>query len=205
MEKKPILFEEDRSTWRLPKPTPRTSKGDAMQISALQSLSVSGQQVNAANNGMAQFKKNFDAIGDALESGDLPAAKKAYEQLQTSAPSKGDGNDPMGKMMKALGEAIESGDLDAAKEQYAKIKEEMAKNPPGGKGSRGGKGGAAPAGGSSSEDSYDVRDANKDGTVSMAEQIAYDLKQQQAKANDEAQSTATETGDTVQESIDVQA
>jgi hypothetical protein len=178
-----------------------------MQISALQSLSVSGQQVNAANNGMAQFKKSFDAIGSALDSGDLSAAKKAFEQLQSNAPSNSDGNDPMGKMMKALGEAIDSGDLDAAKEQYAKIKEEMAKNPPpGGKGGpRGGKGGAAPAGGSSSKDSYDVRDTNKDGKVTMAEQLAYDLKQQEAKANDEAQSTAAETDAAAQESIDVQA
>jgi hypothetical protein len=180
--------------------------------SALQSLSVSGQQVSE-NNSMAKLKKDFEAIGAALDAGDLTAAKKAYAQLQSDAPSKTDGTDPIGKMMKALGEAINSGDLDSAQKQYAKIKEELSKNPPGGQGNgSGGAKGAPPAGGSSSNDIYDVRDTNKDGTVSTQEQLAYDLKH---PANMVTNSTTTQTSasssnnsssnNTVGESIDIQA
>jgi hypothetical protein len=181
-----------------------------MKISALQSLSVSGQQASA-NGSMAKFKKNFEAIGAALDAGDLTAAKKAYAQLQSDAPSKTDGKDPMGEMMDALGKAIDSGDLDAAQKQYAKIKEEMSKNPPPGgqgNGSRGAKGGA-PAGGSSSEKTYDVRDTNKDGTVSAMEQLAYDMKQEAAAINTtsqtSAQTSSSSANNSVGESIDLQA
>jgi hypothetical protein len=177
-----------------------------MKISALQSLSVSGQQASA-NSSMAKFKKDFEAIGAALDAGDLTAAKKAYAQLQSDAPSKTNGKDPMGEMMDALGKAIDSGDLDAAQKQYAKIKEEMSKNPPSGgqrNGPRGAQGGEAPAGGSSSDKTYDVRDTNKDGSVSALEQLAYDLKREAAANNSTAQTSSNSANNAVGESIDIQ-
>jgi hypothetical protein len=171
--------------------------------SALQSLSVSGQQATASNS-MAKFKKDFEALGEALKSGDLAAAKKAFAQLQSDAPSKTSGDDPIGKMMEALGKALDSGDLSAAQEQYSKIEEELSKKPPaGGPGGAGGAGGPPPAGGSS-DDIYDVRDTNKDGTVSSEEELAYNLKHP-ADAEQIVESSTSASGSAVGDSIDIQA
>jgi hypothetical protein len=174
--------------------------------SALQSLSVNSQQTTAANS-MANFKKDFEAIGEALKSGDLAAAKKAYAQLQNDAPSKTDGSDPIGKMMEALSKAIDSGDLQSAQDQYAKIQEELSKKPPAGgqDGAGGAKGGGGPAGGPI-EDVYDAKDTNKDGAVSAQEELVYDLKHPQASQNSSTTQTSASSSNTaVGESIDLQA
>jgi hypothetical protein len=79
----------------------------------------------------------------------------------------------MSEDMDNLGKALESGDLKAAQEAYAKIQEKNSQGPP-----AGGHGGAktasaSDAGSASTSEVYDKKDINKDGTISLEEEMAY--------------------------------
>jgi len=139
---------------------------------------------------MAKIKQSFQALGAAIESGDLSAAKEALAGLQENAPdNSGNRKDPIGTKIAALSEAVESGDVAASKQAYADLKESLTKkasgDAPAGGGSGGppAGGGAPPSGGGApasvpskspnSNKVYDKMDANKDGTVSWKEEQDY--------------------------------
>lgn len=73
----------------------------------------------------AARKRTFDALQQAVESGDMSAAKTAYEAIQKdmkNAPAgmAGEGG-PFAQMQsdfKKLGEALQSGDADAVKDAF---------------------------------------------------------------------------------------
>lgn len=89
--------------------------------------------------GASSFQTDFDALGTALQSGDLEAAKKAYatmqEKLKAHQPP-GGGDDPMGSAFAAIGEALDSGDTTAAQSAWGNLKTQLA--------SMGGSGGTRP-------------------------------------------------------------
>ena len=158
-----------------------------MSISAI-SANSSMSQMNS-NNPMAKMKQLFDDLGSALQSGNLTDAKKAFDELQRNAPSqRGDSNNPMSTEIEKLGNALDSGDMEAAQEAYSAIQDKMSQGPPAG-GAAGGRppqgqgatadNGQIGSGSSQSTDSqsdtkvYDKKDTNKDGTVSIQEELAY--------------------------------
>lgn len=182
-----------------------------MTISAISGLGTN--QLNG-NSMMAQFKKNFDDLGSALQSGNVTDAKKALTQLQQNAPPQGkDSNNPMSSDLQTLSKAIENGDLSTAQQTYAKIQSNISKAQAGGT-----PGGAAqpkpqgdtvnlssssgkpsPSGSGSKPSSsstssltssatsskyYDKMDANKDGKVSAKEELDYKAKHPEESASD---------------------
>ncbi len=151
-----------------------------MQIS-----SATGGALSAlpGNDRLAKIKQSFNNLGSALESGDLSAAKTTLAELQKNAPKQASGSsNPMSQKMEALSKAIDSGDVKAAQDAYADMKQTMSQRPadrpsgppPGGAPPSGGAGKASSTEGSSSSSKvYDEMDANKDGTVSTQEKLAY--------------------------------
>jgi hypothetical protein len=174
-----------------------------MSISGISS-SVSSFQTNQANP-FSKVKKDFESLGIALKSGNLDDAKKAYAQLQKDAPTQGGKEDnPMSSDIDALGKALDSGDLKAAQEAYTKIQEKISQGRPT-RGHRGAKINSTSQAGSLSDSKvYDVKDTNKDGTVSYEEEIAYGLKhlkeankiQQNSQGSDDLNALVGSTVDT---------
>ena len=175
-----------------------------MQITSLSSASF---QPAGGVQAMNKMKQSFEKLGSALESGDLSGAKDVLTEIQKNAPAQGGGNNPMSQKMDALSKAVESGDTKAAQQAYADIKKTMAQGPGAGgamAGSRGAArggqraGGAPPSGGkkpsgasgssgsssASSTKTYDKKDLNKDGTVSVMEEIEYGLKHPETSQED---------------------
>ena len=166
-----------------------------MQISGVHSSSASVQSV-AGSNPLAKVKKDFEALGSALDSGNLDEAKKAFAQLQKDAPSQGGKNNPLSDTIESLGKALDSGDLKSAQEAYGKIKKAMSQRPPAGgqgAGAGGANGASGPGGGSSSNKTYDPKDTNKDGTVSVMEEIVYDLAHPQEAKKGQPAPQATQS------------
>jgi len=146
-----------------------------MTISA---ISSGNMQLPQGSNPIAQMKKSFDELGNALKSGNIEDAEKAFSKLQSSAPSQaGDGKNPMSSEITSLKKALDSGDLKGAQAAYSKIEEKISKAPnaggppQGAAGAKNGKAGSAASGGKT----YDKKDTNKDGTVSLMEEMAYAL------------------------------
>lgn len=155
-----------------------------MSISAVSSAGSTYQ--TSTSNSMDQMKKNFDALGSALSSGNLDDAKKAFAEIQKNAPK--DGKTP--SEITDLQKALDSGDLKAAQQAYSKIQQKMSQGrpqggpPQGEQPSQGGQGdtvtlssksSGSQSSSSSSNQTYDKKDANKDGTVSAPEELAYDF------------------------------
>ncbi len=153
------------------------------------------------SNQMAQMKQNFDALGSALQSGNLDDAKKAFAQLQKNAPAQsGSSRNPVSSEMESLSKALNSGDLKAAQEAYSNIQQKMSQGPSagapaGGRSPQGGSGNSEAKSSASSIDVYDKMDSNKDGTVSSLERLSYELKHPNAStsASASASDTTSET------------
>jgi hypothetical protein len=156
-----------------------------MEISPVSSASYPSAETEAP---FAKAKPAFEALSRALESGNLSDARAAMAQLKKSLPPKAvrDGN-PISKKMEALSKALETGDIKAAQTAFTDIQKTLMQKPAGEsvKPTRpsgpppGGAKGASGASGSPNK-VYDKMDANKDGTVSYAEKIAYELKHPEA-------------------------
>jgi len=148
-----------------------------MSIAAVSS-SASTYQASQSNP-FAKIKEDFDNLGKALQSGSIADAKAAFAQLQKDTPTKtGSDTHPMSADIASLGKALDSGDIKAAQNVYAKIQDKMSQGPSaGGQAAGGGKPGGSKTSGSSSASStvYDDKDTNKDGTVSIQEELAYAL------------------------------
>lgn len=167
-----------------------------MQISGISGVShFSG----ASDNPFSQMKQLFKKVGTALESGDITGAKTAMAQLKKIAPpSDGNQENPVAAKMDELSKALDSGDLKTAQNAFASIQKAVSQRPPaagGGSGPRGPRpSGPPPHGGgskaketsdsSSSTQTYDKMDTNKDGTVSAQEKAAYALKYPAATEED---------------------
>ncbi|MBJ6725458.1 hypothetical protein [Geomesophilobacter sediminis] len=184
---------------------------------------ISGTSIQfPSSTQMNQMKQNFDDLGTALKSGNLDDAKKALATLQQNAPAQAsDSNNPMAIDMKTLSNAINSGDLKTAQDTYSKIQSNQAKAPSGGSmpkpqgdtvtlssqaAASGGKAAAsggqakssASASASSSSSSsltktYDKMDANKDGKVSIKEELDYKAKHPDEKDSASTSSAKSET------------
>ena len=181
-------------------------------ISTSAAASVSTRKPNP----FAKIKQDFDAIGAALQSGNLSDAQSAFAQLQKDAPAPpaGQGNNPLSSKIDALSKALASGDLNGAKQAFADIQVALPKRPTGGPaGGRHAGGGdgdgdgkkTSSTGGSSSSSSktYDKKDLNQDGKVSAIESFIYDAThtaaaaQGASSAKTASDATASTTGNTI--------
>jgi soluble cytochrome b562 len=149
-----------------------------MLISAVSSLGSSYQA--GGTNPMDKMKESVDNLGSALSSGNLDDAKKAFAELQKNAPK--DGKTP--SEITDLQKALDSGDLKAAQQAYTKIQEKMSQGrPQGGPPPQSAQGdtvqlsskSTSQSSSTSSNQTYDKKDANQDGTVSAEEELAYDI------------------------------
>jgi len=86
-------------------------------------------QLLAQPAGAGSFQTDFDALGTALQSGDLDTAKKAYatmqEKLKAHQPP-GGGDDPMGSAFAAIGKALDAGDTSTAQSAWSSLKTQLA-------------------------------------------------------------------------------
>lgn len=174
-----------------------------MSISAISSGS-SFQMPDSTKR--AQMQKEFSDLGSALSSGNLEDAKKAYDKLQKDAPSGGDSKNPMSSEIASLGKALDSGDLKGAQKAYSDIQQKMSQGPPAGGPPQGAQTDSVQLSSQTSAKStssdtktYDKKDSNKDGTVSSAEELAYDIAHPSSDS-----STSVEKSDTKQAKSGVQ-
>ena len=71
-----------------------------------------------------QCRKDFRALGAALQSGDITAAQSAFATLQKDMPQRPDGASKSGTdPMAQLGQALSSGDLSAAQSAFTQVQQ----------------------------------------------------------------------------------
>lgn len=85
---------------------------------------------------LSQRQQYFNALDQALQSGNLTAAQSAYSSLQQLAPtgsqsststssSNGTSTSSLGSDFSALGKALQSGDLAGAQKAFAQVQQDM--------------------------------------------------------------------------------
>ena len=90
-----------------------------MDMSILSTGSSNSSQSVISSN-WQQRRQSFDALSQALQSGDMTAAQQAFSSLSSTFPA-GITNDPNSPLAK-LGQALKSGDLSAAQSAFAEIR-----------------------------------------------------------------------------------
>lgn len=86
--------------------------------------SVGGNSYYLNQTAQSQRASDFKALEQALNSGDLAGAQKAYSTIQQNAPDKS-GNNPFSTDFNAVGQALSSGDLGTAQSAFAKLQQDM--------------------------------------------------------------------------------
>jgi hypothetical protein len=81
------------------------------------SASSSTANVGGASAWQAQ-RQTFKQLSQALQAGDLTAAKSAFDALSAKSPNASDPNSPLAK----LGQAIASGDVAAAQQAFSALR-----------------------------------------------------------------------------------
>jgi hypothetical protein len=87
---------------------------------SIPSTGSSNSSQNVISTNWQQRRQSFDALSQALQSGDLGAAQQAFSSLSSTFPP-GITNDPNSPLAK-LGQALKSGDLSAAQSAFAEIR-----------------------------------------------------------------------------------
>lgn len=88
-----------------------------MPISSVSSASAA--QLSGAN-AWQQRRQDFQALSQALQSGNLSAAQQAFSSLSSTFPA-GVANDP-NSMLAQLGQALQSGNLSAAQSVFSAMR-----------------------------------------------------------------------------------
>jgi len=84
----------------------------------MSSVSASSAAISGAGRWQQQ-RQNFNQLSQALQSGNLDAAKQAFSALSAKSPTAAaDANSPLGK----LGQALQSGDVGAAQQAFAALR-----------------------------------------------------------------------------------
>jgi hypothetical protein len=79
------------------------------------------------------LSQDFQSLVQALSSGNLEEARKAFATLQqnASANQQGSSDDPLSKDLAGVGSSLESGDLQQAQDKLTKIEEKLSHRPEG--------------------------------------------------------------------------
>ncbi|SRR5208283_1620100 len=92
-----------------------------MSVSAISSSS--GLSSAAWQNQIGQVQSDFQALGQALQSGNLTAAQQAYATLQQDLPaSQSSSSTATNNPLSAIGQALQSGNLTAAQQAFAALR-----------------------------------------------------------------------------------
>lgn len=96
-----------------------------MTISGISSNSSVYQTDTAAK--MAQRKQDFQSLADALQSGNLSDAQKAFAQLQSDGvkTSQTQNSNSQSSPLQALASALQNGDLSGAQQAFAQLQQGM--------------------------------------------------------------------------------
>lgn len=85
-------------------------------------MSIASSSAGASSVGGAakwqEQRQNFNALSQALKSGDLGGAQKAFSSLSANSPAAADPNSPLAK----LGKALQSGDISAAQQSFSSLR-----------------------------------------------------------------------------------
>ena len=92
-----------------------------MSVSAISSSS--GLAPTAWQSQIGQVQSDFQALGKALQSGNLTVAQQAYATLQQDLPaSQSSSSATSSNPLSAVGQALQSGNLTAAQQAFAALK-----------------------------------------------------------------------------------
>ena len=107
-----------------------TTEGIASQFSGPPRIQPSAEQ--------KEFRSTVRSLIDAIESGDLDAAKDAYAKIEELSAGKGEtsSDSPFAQLVTQIGEALEADDIDAAKEALSSFEANRPSGPPPGAGPR---------------------------------------------------------------------
>jgi len=85
-----------------------------------------------------EFRSTVKSLIDAIKSGDVDSAKKAYAKLEETSSGKGqsDSNSPFAQLLSQIGDALDAGAIDAAKSALTAFEEKRHAGPPPGAGPR---------------------------------------------------------------------
>ncbi|HEY8034367.1 MAG TPA: hypothetical protein VIF37_02115 [Methylobacter sp.] len=84
----------------------------------MNSVSASSAAISGAGRWQQQ-RQNFNQLSQALQSGNLDAAKQAFSALAAKSPTAvADPNSPLGK----LAQALQSGDIGAAQQAFSALR-----------------------------------------------------------------------------------
>lgn len=105
-----------------------------MDIEAALSTSSSDTSNDSSTSSDADtLQKSFQALSDALSSGNLSDAQTALAALQKEVSSQngGQSNDPFSQDLQSLGNALESGSLSDAQDIFSNIEDKLSSRPQG--------------------------------------------------------------------------
>jgi len=96
-----------------------------MSVSGIFSSDLSIYSNQNAQNNRQQFRKEFEQLGQDLQSGNLSAAQADFVSLQQLGPqgtsTSAQGNSPLAQAFNQLAQDLQSGNLSAAQQDFANI------------------------------------------------------------------------------------
>ncbi len=101
-----------------------------MSVSRISSSSLFDYNTQSVQNKMQQFQKEFQQLGQDLQSGNMSAAQSDFATLQqyapqTSSTSSSQSNSPIAQEFSQLAKDIQSGNTSAAQQDYSTIQQDM--------------------------------------------------------------------------------
>jgi hypothetical protein len=101
-----------------------------MSVSGISSSSLFDYNTQSVQNKMQQFQKEFQQLGQDLQSGNMSAAQSDFATLQqyapqTSSTSSSQSNSPIAQEFSQLAKDIQSGNTSAAQQDYSTIQQDM--------------------------------------------------------------------------------
>ena len=100
---------------------------------SLSAVSSSCSQSTGYQSGLPQRRSEVQQLSQALQSGDLSGAQKAYNALtqnSSSQSAQSNQNSPLAQDFTALGKALQSGDLSSAQQAFAKLRKDASESIP---------------------------------------------------------------------------
>ena len=156
-----------------------------MSVAGISSSNLFNYSTQSVQNKMQQFQKEFQQLGQDLQSGNMSAAQSDFATLQQYAPqtnstSSSQSNSPIAQEFSQLAKDIQSGNASAAQQDYSTIQQDMQSHAAEGHHHHHSSGGGGGEGGQSavSQLMSQLGQALQSGNLSSAQQ-AYSTLQQE--------------------------
>ena len=101
-----------------------------MSVSGISSSNLSNYSTQDISGNLQQFKKEFQQLGEDLQSGNLSAAQQDFATLQQLGPQGLSNpslqpNNPLSQAFQQLSQDLQSGNLSAAQQDYNTIQQDI--------------------------------------------------------------------------------